>query len=104
MFGRTKCQPFLENGPDLGFHGPPVPRSLDAQPRMRHRIKPSDRKRRHSASKCPIDCNASNAANALATLWTSGCAHAVRLPISLDEAQLLRDRDEVLKLVQFHNH
>jgi len=33
----------VEDSPDLGFHGTAVPGSLDAQPRMRHRIKPADR-------------------------------------------------------------
>ena len=45
----TERQPLLEDRPDLGFHGPAVPCGLDAQPRMRDRIKPPDRKRRHRA-------------------------------------------------------
>jgi hypothetical protein len=38
-------------------------RGFDPQPRMRHRIKPSDRQRRHSVSQHLIDFNASSAAN-----------------------------------------
>lgn len=47
MFANTEGQPLLENGPDLGFQGPAVPRGRYPQPRARHRVKPADRKRRH---------------------------------------------------------
>jgi hypothetical protein len=38
-------------------------RGYDPQPRMRHQIKPPDRKRRHSLSQHLFDFNASSAAN-----------------------------------------
>lgn len=68
-FTGTESQPLLEDSPNLGFHGAAVPRSLDPQPGVRHRIEPSNRQRRHHAPfRHLMDFNASNAAIVSATL------------------------------------